>query len=123
MRNILRGIAGGVGMMIDPTRRVLVVDDDKDVRDILFSVLQTRGIHADSAANGREALDLVAQHPYVVVVLDLMMPEVDGFGVLDALRTSGAMPVVLVVTAADHALTDRLDPSLSHGLIRKPFGP
>ena len=49
MRNILRGIAGGVGMMMDPTRRVLVVDDDKDVRDILFSVLQTRGIHADSA--------------------------------------------------------------------------
>jgi CheY-like chemotaxis protein len=123
MRNILRGIAAGVGMTMDPTRRVLVVDDDKDVRDILFSVLQTRGIHADSATNGREALELIGQHPYVVVVLDLMMPEIDGFGVLDALQASGTMPVVLVVTAADQGLIDRLDATLIHGLIRKPFDP
>jgi CheY-like chemotaxis protein len=123
MRNILRGIAAGVGMTMDPTRRVLVVDDDKDVREILFSVLQTRGIHADSATNGREALELIAQHPYVVVVLDLMMPEIDGFGVLETLQASGTLPVVLVLTAADHALTDSLDPGLIHGIIRKPFDP
>ncbi|HEX7190667.1 MAG TPA: response regulator [Thermoanaerobaculia bacterium] len=123
MRNILKGIAAGVGVTMDPTRRVLVVDDDKDVRDILFSVLQSRGIHADCATNGREALDLIAQHPYVVVVLDLMMPEVDGFGVLEALHAGGTMPVVLVVTAADQGKIDRLDPSLIHGLVRKPFDP
>ena len=123
MRNIMRGIAAGMGMTMDPTKRVLVVDDDKDVRDILFSVLQSRGIHADTATNGREALDLIAQHPYAVVVLDLMMPEVDGFEVLATLQASGTMPVVLVVTAADQGLTDRLDPSLIHGLVRKPFDP
>jgi DNA-binding response OmpR family regulator len=123
MRNILRGIAAGVGMTMDSTRRVLVVDDDKDVRDILFSVLQNRGIQVDSARNGREALELIGQNPYVVVVLDLMMPELDGFGVLETLQASGTMPVVLVLTAADHAMTERLDPSLIHGLIRKPFDP
>lgn len=123
MRNILRGMATGAGMTTDPTKRVLIVDDDKDVRDILFSVLQARGIQADGASNGREALDLIAQHPYLVVVLDLMMPEVDGFGVLETLRAGGAMPVVLVLTAADRGLTDRLDASLIHGLIRKPFDP
>ena len=123
MRNILRGIAAGVGMAMDPTKRVLIVDDEKDVRDILFTVLQSRGIQADCATNGREALDLIAQHPYVVVVLDLMMPEVDGFMVLDTLQAAGTMPVVLVLTAADEALTDQLDASLIHGLIRKPFDP
>lgn len=123
MRNILRGLAAGVGMAIDPTKRVLIVDDDKDVRDILFTVLQARGIQTDCATNGREALDLIAQHPYVVVVLDLMMPEVDGFEVLETLRAGGTMPVVLVLTAADQGLIERLDASLIHGLIRKPFEP
>jgi DNA-binding response OmpR family regulator len=110
-------------MTTDPTKRVLIVDDEKDVRDILFTVLQQRGIQADCAANGREALDLIGQHPYVVVVLDLMMPEVDGFAVLDTLRNADTMPVVLVLTAADQGLIDRLDASLIHGLIRKPFEP
>jgi len=123
MRNIVRGIAAGMGMTMDPTKRVLVVDDDKDVRDILFSVLQSRGIQTDSATNGREALELIGQHPYVVVLLDLMMPEIDGFGVLETLQAAGTMPVVLVVSAADQGLTDKLDPSLIHGVIRKPFDP
>jgi two-component system, OmpR family, response regulator len=122
MRNILRSFAG-VGMTVDQSRRVLVVDDERDVRDILFTVLQQRGLSTDVASNGREALDLVAQHQYVVVVLDLMMPGIDGFAVLEALRASGTMPVVLVLTAADQALTDRLDATLIHGLIRKPFDP
>ena len=123
MRNILRGIAAGVGMAIDPAKRVLIVDDDQDVRNILFTVLQQRGIQADCATNGREALDFVAQHPYVVVVLDLMMPEVDGFTVLETLRAAGTLPVVLVLTAADQGHIDRLDPNLIHGLMRKPFEP
>lgn len=110
-------------MTADPTRRVLIVDDEKDVRDILFTVLQARGIQADCATNGREALDLIAQHPYVVVVLDLMMPEVDGFTVLETLHAAGTMPVVLVLTAADQGLVERLDATLIHGLIRKPFEP
>lgn len=110
-------------MATDPTKRVLIVDDEQDVRNILFTVLQQRGIQADCASNGREALDLIAQHPYVVVVLDLMMPEVDGFDVLETLRASGTMPVVLVLTAADQGLIDRLDASVIHGLIRKPFEP
>ena len=123
MRNVLRGIATGLGMTMDATKRVLIVDDDKDVREILFTVLQARGIQADCAANGREALDLVAQHSYVVVVLDLMMPEVDGFTVVETLHASGTMPVVLVLTAADQGAIDRLDANLIHGLIRKPFEP
>ena len=110
-------------MASDPAKRVLIVDDEKDVRDILFTVLQQRGIQADCAANGREALDLIAQHPYVVVVLDLMMPEVDGFAVLETLKSAGTMPVVLVLTAADQGLIERLDASLIHGLVRKPFEP
>jgi CheY-like chemotaxis protein len=122
MRNILRSFAG-VGMTVDQSRRVLVVDDEQDVRDILFTVLQQRGITTDVAADGGEALELVTQHQYTVVVLDLMMPGIDGFAVLDALRACVPMPVVLVLTAADQALTDRLDATIIHGLIRKPFDP
>ena len=122
MRNILRSFAG-TGMTVDQSRRVLVVDDDRDVRDILFAVLQQRGIAADCVTNGREALELIAQHPYVVVVLDLMMPEVDGFTLLETLRDGGRMPVVLVLTATDQSTTDGLDATLIHGLIRKPFEP
>jgi CheY-like chemotaxis protein len=105
-------------------RRVLVVDDDADTRDILTSVLQNRGIGVDSAHDGESALALLRDNQYSVILLDLLMPGTDGFLVLDVLRGEGRpMPVVLVVTGAEPAQLARLDPAVIHGIVRKPFDP
>ena len=104
-------------------RRVLIADDDPELRGVLSTVLRQRGLTVDEASDGREAIDLLAEAPFAVVILDLLMPNVDGFGVIDHLRArdGGAMPVVLVVTGAEPPIVNALDPRVIHGIIHKPF--
>ncbi|MCU1350428.1 MAG: bacT [Acidobacteria bacterium] len=108
--------------MTEP-KRILVVDDDAAVRDLLTSVLEHRGLTVDTAADGREALQLFTENQYSVIILDLLMPVVDGFGFLRGMESVDLQvpPVVLVVTGADRALVKQLDPQRIHGVIRKPF--
>jgi sigma-B regulation protein RsbU (phosphoserine phosphatase) len=88
-------------------------------------MLQQRSIAVESATNGREALAFLREHVYAVVLLDLMMPDIDGFGVLDAMKADEVQspPVVLVVTGAERHVVERLDAQRIHGIIRKPFDP
>ncbi|MBI5443242.1 MAG: response regulator [Deltaproteobacteria bacterium] len=84
-------------------RRVLVVDDDPVVREELSSFLGERGYRVEAVSNGADALSLAAVDPPDAVILDLMMPELDGFTVLDRLRSSRAtaeIPVI-ILTAKD----------------------
>jgi CheY-like chemotaxis protein len=103
------------------SKRVLVVDDDETIRTLLTSVLRHHDLVVDEAADGRDALDLLRQHSYAVVLLDLLMPNVDGFGVIDGLGTALSTPVVLVITGADRSLLRELDPQKIHGVVTKPF--
>ena len=109
-------------MKNDPQKRVLVVDDDATTRALLASVLERQSLIVDLAADGQEALDLLDENTYSVVLLDLLMPVVDGFTVLDRLSDGGKpLPVVLVVTAADRRALAQLDSRRIHGIVRKPF--
>lgn len=112
-------------MASENMKRVLIVDDDRDVRNILGSVLRQRGLEVSLAANGREALDALREHQFAVMILDLLMPEADGFEVLDELHRSDpkTLPVVLVLTGAEKPVVERLDPDRIHGIVRKPFDP
>ena len=82
---------------------VLIVEDDVETRTILRRLLENRGWRAVEAEHGRRALDLLATHSPDVILLDLMMPEMDGFEVLDALRSQERwrdIPVI-VLTAME----------------------
>lgn len=103
------------------SRRVLVVDDDAAIREMLTSVLRRRDLIVDVAAGGREALELLRENIYSVVLLDLLMPGVDGFAVLNELGSTLATPVVLVITGAERSVIKQLDPQKIHGVVRKPF--
>ncbi len=103
-------------------KRVLIVDDDALTRELLLSVLQGHALTVDVACDGREALALIKEHPYAVILLDLLMPVLDGFGVLDGLGEEVTPPpVVLVITGADRGEIAKLNPRRVHGIIRKPF--
>jgi CheY-like chemotaxis protein len=110
--------------MGERTQRVLIVDDDSTVRHILATALRQRSLNIDEATNGGEAIGMLREHTYAAILLDLMLPHVDGFGVLDAIGTDlPSPPVVLVVTGASRELIEKLDTTRIHGVVRKPFDP
>jgi serine/threonine protein kinase/CheY-like chemotaxis protein len=95
--------------------RILVVDDEEHNRDMLARRLRRRGYEVETAASGQEALTMIAPGRYDIIVLDVMMPDVDGFEVLRSLRERWSkleLPV-LMATALD-ASKDVVD-ALRHG--------
>lgn len=97
--------------------RVLVVDDDARNRKLLRGVVESEGFEAISASGGAEALAIIEREPVDLVLLDLMMPEIDGITVLRTLRERGrlqTLPVVVVTADEDRATRWR---ALSAGAI------
>ena len=102
--------------------RLLVVDDDPDVRDSLSRALRYAGYQVLTAVHGGEALDAVARSPVDLIVLDVLMPIMDGFEACRRLRERGDATPVLVLTARD-SVDDRvtgLDAGADDYLV-KPF--
>ncbi|SHG57884.1 response regulator transcription factor [Streptoalloteichus hindustanus] len=87
--------------------RILVVDDDRAVRESLRRSLQFNGYQVELAGDGLEALDAVGRHRPDAMVLDVMMPRVDGLEVCRRLRGTGDDLPILVLTARD-AVSDRV---------------
>jgi two-component system OmpR family response regulator len=81
--------------------RLLVVDDEPHIADLVATVARYEGWHAVTAGTGSDALKEAASFSPDIVVLDLMLPDIDGFTVLDGLRASGAMVPVVFLTAKD----------------------
>ena len=93
---------------VTPNRfsRVVVADDTSEARRLIRRILQSQGdFEIYEAANGREAIDLVTKELPDLVILDLMMPEVDGFGVMDALRSKPETTNIPVIVATAKELT------------------
>jgi two-component system, OmpR family, response regulator len=87
--------------------RVLVVDDEQKMSALIARALREEGHAADTAASGADALWMASAVPYDAVVLDVMMPELDGFEVLRRLRAASNWTPVLLLTARD-AVADRV---------------
>jgi two-component system response regulator MprA len=88
--------------------RVLVVDDERPVREALERALRLEGYDVDLAADGGEALAQLAHASPDVIVLDVLMPEVDGLEVCRRLRSAGDRTPILLLTARD-AVSDRVE--------------
>ena len=102
-------------------KRILVVDDDDAIRALVSTVLRRRGYHVDAARNGVEAMEKIAERRYALVVLDLMMPRMSGFEVLDRLSGQPVMtrPLVLLLTAGHEPRAAGM--AFVVGTIHKPF--
>ena len=102
--------------------RVLIVEDDLRMASLVRRGLAGEGLAADVAANGEDALWLAQAHPYDAIVLDVMLPGLDGFETCRRLRGAGVWAPVLMLTARD-AVEDRvagLDSGADDYLV-KPF--
>lgn len=104
------------------TARVLVVDDDPSIRKIIADRMRAKGHDVQVAVDGEAALDAVAEFEPELVLLDMKMPKMDGFEVLEALRRGESPPEVVMITA--HANIERAVKAIQSGaadFIAKPF--
>jgi DNA-binding response OmpR family regulator len=111
--------------MTDPRPpRILAVDDDPDLLLLIRSALQGEGHQTLVASNGRAALDLIGEQEPDVVLLDLMMPVLDGWGVLRSLADLPARPRVIVLSAktAEEDIARAFELGAAEYVV-KPFDP
>jgi DNA-binding response OmpR family regulator len=105
-----------------PPRRVLVVDDDDDIRLLLHELLSGAGYLVETAQDGRAALRVFHEKPTDVVVLDLSMPELDGFETLERLRDVSDVPVILLTARSSEIDKVRGFRAGADDYVVKPFG-
>jgi len=104
-----------------PLHTLLVVDDDEQIRKLLVTVMRRQGFNVDQATNGAEALDAIANRQFDVMLLDLMMPIVSGFEVLDKLDSANFRPrCVLVVSAVPEHYLETVRKHAA-AIVGKPF--
>lgn len=103
--------------------RVLVADDDQSIRQLLCTIIRRERIAVDCVPDGSVAIEKLQEHDYSVILLDLMMPRIDGFGVIEWLRLHPpeSKPVILVITAYADQKFKEVDPTVVAGVLRKPF--
>lgn len=101
--------------------RILLVDDDEMVRDLLSLRLETKGFETEQAYDGRTGLEMVQSERFHLVVLDLLMPQLDGLGFLQAAKSLADPPPILVLSATkvDEVRLPRA-PGQRVELLRKP---
>ena len=102
--------------------RILVVEDEKHLNRIVTEALEDEGYSVDNCYNGADALDYTAGADYDVIILDIMMPKLDGLEVVRRLRSGGNSTPVLFLTARD-SVADRVTGLESGGdyYLVKPF--
>jgi DNA-binding response OmpR family regulator len=106
--------------------RILIVEDDRDIAELVAHYLEKAGFTTDVMSSGREALKAIAERPPDLIVLDLMLPQVDGLEICRAIRSTdstAAIPVIMLTARAEES--DRIV-GLELGAddyIAKPFSP
>ncbi len=111
---------------------ILLADDDPDIRTIVRSFLERDGLEVVEAADGHEALAWLERRPFDLLLVDLLMPGLDGFGVLHALRTneggqgepqSTRLPVVVLSSMAQQTHRNRVMAMGAADFVVKPVDP
>ncbi|MBK5241234.1 response regulator transcription factor [Clostridium sp.] len=81
--------------------RILLVDDEERIRDMIKEYTSLEGYDIDEAADGVQALELFSQHKYSLIILDVMMPKIDGWSVCRKIRTTSNVPVIMLTARGE----------------------
>jgi two-component system alkaline phosphatase synthesis response regulator PhoP len=101
--------------------RALIVEDDPAIRRLVTKLLSRHSIDTETAADGKTAIEKLAANHYSVLVLDLMVPELNGFEVIDYVKKSDLHVPVAVVSAVSQQSLTKLDLDVVKVVISKPF--
>ncbi|PSB06773.1 two-component system response regulator [filamentous cyanobacterium CCP2] len=109
------------------TKRILIVDDEEDIRDVVrVSIEEFAGWLAMTAASGGEGLQIARTEALDVILMDISMPDMDGFQMCEALKADTQtqnIPVVVLTAKALQGDSDRFAKLDVAGVITKPFNP
>ena len=103
--------------------RLLLIDDDADLGPLMAEFFTERGLALDCALNGRVGLERALAHPYDLIILDVMMPGIDGFEVLRQLREKSKVPVLMLTARTEQASRIRGLEGGADDYLPKPFDP
>jgi len=101
--------------------RLLVVDDDHAIRKLLERIARRAGFEVDGAKDGIEALEMLDRADYDIALIDLMMPRLSGYELVQRIGTRERRPIVIVATALTNGDIASVDDTLVRHVIRKPF--
>jgi len=102
-------------------RRALIVEDDPAIRKLVDKLLVRSGIEVDSARDGKQAIEKIRHVRYSVLVLDLMVPEINGFEIIEYIKVNRIDLPVAVVSAVSQQMLMRLELDVVKLVIPKPF--
>ncbi len=77
-------------------QNILIVEDDMDIQELLREFLKEAGYEVASASDGIEAMELFAKNKYDLILLDIMLPKIDGFGVCELIRKQSQVPIIML---------------------------
>ncbi|HAF29096.1 MAG TPA: hypothetical protein DCG75_08620 [Bacteroidales bacterium] len=106
------------------SKSVLIVDDSFTNNFLLQSILETEGIHSSIALNGKEAFECLKVEKPALILLDIMMPNIDGFTVLKRIKANPetkSIPVIFITAKNDNHLKQKVIDAGAHDLIQKPI--
>ncbi len=104
--------------------RILVADDDPILLELATSSLENGGYAVETACNGINAIEKLSQHPFDLVITDLAMPELDGFGVIDHIRQHDKLlnvPIIVITCSDDYASIEHAFASGATSFVAKPI--
>lgn len=106
------------------TIRILAIDDSPTMRGLVASALGTEGFHIHLAEDGLDGLERLAEADPHLVITDINMPRMDGFGVIEGVRSSAShasVPILVLTTESGRELKERARAAGATGWIVKPF--
>lgn len=101
--------------------KVLIVEDEERIRNIIYDYFSEHGLFCDLARNGEEALDILRDNDYDAILLDVLMPELDGFAVCQAVRKNSNVPILFITALGGEEDTLRGYALGCDDYVTKPF--
>ena len=108
--------------MVNKKFKILIADDDKEIRSLLYEILSDEGYDVNTASDGLEAIELIQKKDFDIILTDLVMPNIDGLEVLKASRSKNENTLVIIITGfATMESTIEATKSGAYDYITKPF--
>ena len=102
-------------------KKILVVEDEKDIQNIIKAFLENAEYKVETADDGLDAINLIQKNDYDLILLDIMLPKIDGFTVCEMIRKNSNIPIIILTALTDEESQLKGFDKLADDYITKPF--
>ena len=102
-------------------KRILVVEDEKDIQNIIKAFLENAGYKVETADDGLDGINIIQKNKFDLILLDIMMPKIDGFVVCEMIRKNSNVPIIILTALTDEESQLKGFDKLADDYITKPF--